>query len=406
MVWTADAPVARYQFLGRTWSIDDDGIEAALAQVHASNVSSERPRCLCMPGGVDMVVVRLPNQFILKRMPKTGAQHHASCMSYEPGQQATGLGELLGDAVVEVDSAKVDVRVSFSMSRTSGEAGGRARAGESGVVKPKSDGVSLRALLHLLFNKAGFDRWSPGMEGKRSQWVIHKYVMQAASIVFVKGFPVADRLYVPEQFSQVNRAEVAMRRRQKFAALYPCDGVYPLGLLIGEFKSSDLVAGHRLVWIKHMPDAPFVVKAATWQRIEKKFGKLFDAKLADGGAMARLILCALIRARSEQSFEIDSATMMLTTAQWIPVDEVYELDLIQDLVSKGRRFWKPLRYDARSDRVFANALLLDRGPSPVPLYGLSPFMSPKQRDLIGKEISKTWPQVEVWDSVHMCPTKI
>jgi Protein of unknown function (DUF1173) len=85
---------------------------------------------------------------------------------------------------------------------------------------------------------------------------------------------------------------------------------------------------------------------------------------------------------------------------------VFELALIQELVNKGRRFWKPLRYDAKNDKVFANVLLLDMGPSPVPLYGSSPFMTPQQRDRVRKAISKAGDHVEVWDLSRLQATEI
>ena len=395
---TTDAQEPRYGLLGRVWTVDEGGFEQALAQVHQAGGAAERPRCMCLPGGVEMVVARLTHQFILKRMPQTGARHHASCISYEPPQDATGLGELLGDAVMELDTGGVDVRVNFPLTRTSGKSGVRQASVEPSVVKPTNASVSLKALLHLLFSRAGFDRWSPAMAGKRNQWVIHKYLMQAANGIFVKGQALSDRLYVPEPFSQTTRVESSRRRREKLSVLYPHDGLSPLGLVIGEFKSSDVTAGHRRVWIRHMPDTPLMVKEVTWQRLEKMFGKLFEVKLADTDAKVRLVIGALIRARSEYTYEIDSATLMMTTAQWIPVDEVYELALIQDLVDRGRRFWKPLRYDALTDKVFANVLLLDSGASPMPLFVLSPFMTGQQSDRVRKAIAKAGERVEVLDT--------
>jgi hypothetical protein len=392
-----DAQGPRYHLLGRVWALDEKGFEQALAQVHQAGGAADRPRCMCLPGGVEMVVARLAHQFILKRMPQSGARHHASCISYEPPQDATGLGELLGDAVMELDTGRVDVRVNFPLTRTSGMSGVRQASVEPSVVKPTNASVSLKALMHLLFSRAGFDRWSPAMAGKRNQWVIHKYLMQAANGIFVKGQALSDRLYVPEPFSQTTRVESARRRRDKLSVLYPRDGLSPLGMVIGEFKSTDVTAGHRRVWIRHMPDAPLMVKEATWQRIEKMFGKLFEARLADTDAKVRLVIGALIRASSEHTYEIDSATIMMTSVQWIPVEAEYELGLIQDLVNKGRRFLKPLRYDAKNDKVFANVLLLDSGPSPKPVYGLSPFMSSQQIERVKRAIAKAGEHVEVRD---------
>src|SRR5690606_26100456 len=92
-----------------------------------------------------------------------------------------------------------------------------------------------------------------------------------------------------------------------------------------------------------------------------------------------LVMAALIRARREHTYEIDAASMMLTSEHWIPVEGIHELPLVHALVEQQRRFIKPLRYDARSAAVFPNALLLDVGAELVPLHLVSPFMSPKER---------------------------
>jgi hypothetical protein len=89
----------------------------------------------------------------------------------------------------------------------------------------------------------------------------------------------------------------------------------------------------------------------------------------------------LIRARHEGVYAIDSASLMLTSATWIPVAGVYELPLIEALTAQRRRFVKPLAYDAPAPVRFANAVLLDVGAAPLPLHVFSAFMTTKERAL-------------------------
>jgi hypothetical protein len=70
--------------------------------------------------------------------------------------------------------------------------------------------------------------------------------------------------------------------------------------------------------------------------------------------------------------------MMLTTDQWIPLDGLHELPLIDALQREQRAFMKPLRYDARTSAAFPNVLLLDCGKVPLPLHVVSPFADPKE----------------------------
>lgn len=66
------------------------------------------------------------------------------------------------------------------------------------------------------------------MAGKRNQAVLHKYLMAASERVAVKGFELAQRLLVPEPFSQATHADAAGRRRAKLSLLTPAEGRRPL----------------------------------------------------------------------------------------------------------------------------------------------------------------------------------
>ena len=324
--------------------------------------------------------VAFHHRYIAKRMPDTGSRHHPSCPSYEPAPQQSGLGELIGEAVLESAGA-VELRVDFAWRR---QASGRAASGRKpagpGEVKAARRCMSLRALVHFLFERAGFNRWSPAMEGKRTQAVLHKYLMLAAEQVSAKGIVLAERLYVPEPFHEATRLEVAERRRQRLGVLRPIDGVAPLAMVLAEFKAAEACAGGYRVWLKHMPDVPLLAPAKTWERIAKVYAPVLEARDADLSQRVHAVMTALIRARREYTYEIDTATLLLASAQWIPIEGVHELPLLQALVSARRRFIKPLRYDARHAAVFANAQLLDTGAEATALHVLSPFLPARERE--------------------------
>jgi hypothetical protein len=124
--------------------------------------------------------------------------------------------------------------------------------------------------MHFLFERAGFNRWYPAMEGKRTQGVMHKYLLEAADGVQTKGVTLSERLYVPEQFHEEHKSEIAERRRSKLAVLQsPEDDVqFRMALVIGEYKGEEASPLGRKVWLKHMPDAPLFIDAKTWERIE------------------------------------------------------------------------------------------------------------------------------------------
>lgn len=94
---------------------------------------------------------------------------------------------------------------------------------------------------------------------------------------------------------------------------------------------------------------------------------------------------------------------MLTSEHWIPVEGVHEVPLVQALIEQRRRLVKPLQYDARTIAAFANALLLDVGPSPAALHLLSAFMAPKERSAKVQSIAGAGPGAWVWSSDQPMP---
>ncbi len=368
-------PTQRFAVQGKVYRADAVEMQDVLSRCHRT---ADRPRCLCMPGGIDMYVAK-HQRYTVKRMPQTGNQHHPACPSYEPDGVYSGLGELEGDAVVERDPGHVDVRVDFPWVRMPGRhrSPSEARASQDQVAPRRR--MSLRALTHYLFERAGFNRWVPAMAGRRNQAVLRKYLLQAAGDIHVQGVPLLERLYVPEPFNESTQEAAAQRRRQTLAVLRPRDGHAPLALVIGEFKHCERAFQGRRIWIKYMPDAPLLLDERTWAGMERRYGALLEARNADVGSPTRVVLSALIRARREFTYEIDTASLMLASAQWIPLEALYELPLIDALVAQGRRFLKPLRYDARPAVAFANALLLDAGQTPVPLHILSDYLTAEVR---------------------------
>ncbi|WP_420475211.1 DUF1173 family protein [Noviherbaspirillum sp. ST9] len=242
---------------GVSYSADDARLQDALARIYAT---PERPRCMCSRGGVEMYVAK-HRQYVVKRMPGTGDTHHPSCASYEPAYGQSGLGELIGDAVIERSPELIELRVDFPLARIPGKTVPRGEPVPPADISAGRRRMSLRAVMNFLFERAGFNRWTPAMEGKRTQGVIHKYLLEAAAEIEMKGARLSDRLYVPEPFSAERKAAIAERRRNKLAiVLAPEDATqFKMALVLGEFKEAESVALGRKVWLRHMPDAPLFI---------------------------------------------------------------------------------------------------------------------------------------------------
>lgn len=152
-----------------------------------------------------------------------------------------------------------------------------------------------------------------------------------------------------------------------------------------------------------MPDAPLLMPGKTWDRLERHYAALFEARDADTGRPVRLMMAALIRARREHTYEIDAASLMLTSEHWIPIEGVHELSLIHALIEQRRRFVKPLRYDAKSAAAFPNALLLDVGAVPIALHVVSAFIDPKEQRAKERAVADSAAATWAWSTATQMP---
>jgi hypothetical protein len=114
--WNFAMEKQRFSIVGQVYDTQDARLQAALAQAHGS---AERPRCLCVPEGVEMYIARHRQSFLIKRMPETGGRHHPACPAWEPEARQSGLGELMGEAIIENASGGLELRVGFPWVRVS-----------------------------------------------------------------------------------------------------------------------------------------------------------------------------------------------------------------------------------------------------------------------------------------------
>ncbi|CAG1019132.1 hypothetical protein BURC_03988 [Burkholderiaceae bacterium] len=382
----------------------DDRWQPALANAHKTG---GQPLCLCRPGGVPMYVARY-NEFVVKRLPDNGPAHHPACCSYEQPPGQSGLGEVLGDAVIECAPDRTEVRLDFPLTRRPGRpiAPGEPSAARTEVVAQRRR-LGLRGLVHLLLQRAGFNRWYPRMHGKRTWYVLRKHLMAAAGEIETKGMRLADVLFIPEPYTIEAAVAIARRRAQALSVLLsPGEDVqFRLMVVMGELKefcATDI--DYRIV-LRHMPDCPLYMERKAGERFKKVFEREYEAwahqRAAEQGGHAdpmrlRFLFCGLIYAKREAVYFIDTATLVMCSASWIPLDQPYEQPLIDELVRQERRFLKPLRFESKQGAAFPNAVLLDTGDAELPLDIVTPFMSERDRSTKERAIGKR-PAGWVWN---------
>ena len=318
-----------------------------------------------------MYVARLvgPNAgFIVKRMPNTGSPHAPDCPSYEPPPEFSGLGQVLGSAITEDPATgETILKLDFSMSKIVGRSTVPVAGSASGSVTTNGTRLSLRALLHYLWDQAELTRWQPGFAGKRSWATVRKHLLLAAENKTARGGALHARLYIPEVFSVDQRDAINGRRMAQWAQAIVTPGkAQPLLLLFAEVK--EIVParyGFKAV-IKHLPDQAFALDEQLYRRL----GRRFEPELSLWGAAdnVHMMMIATFGVSAAGVPTIEELSLMPVTSQWLPVENSFEKQLVETLIRDGRAFVKGLRYNAPAGQLLASAILTDAEESPQGLF--------------------------------------
>jgi Protein of unknown function (DUF1173) len=363
---TPSESASTYLIGGRRWGLHSPGFADAIAEAYANH---QRPRCLCHPdgNGIEMYVARLMNGYIVKRMPNTGSQHATSCPSYELPADMSGLGPLVGTAIVDNPATgETALKLDFPLSKLPGRSSQPPAVSTSPNIASQGQRLSLRALLHYLWDQAELTHWHPGFMGKRNWAIVRRYLLSAAAHKFTRGDSLQNRLYVPEVFSVEQRDPINARRLDQWTSALAHPGrPSQLMLLIGEVK--EIVPsryGFKAI-IKHVPDQAFAIDERLFRQLERRFA----GELALWGAFdpIHLVMIATFCVSYSGLPTIDALSLVAFTPEWIPVDDAHEAHLVRSLVSSRRSFVKTLRYNLCAGTRMASAVLTDLG-DPFELY--------------------------------------
>jgi hypothetical protein len=349
----------------------DPGFAQALAEAHEVH---HRPLCLCTHQGSEMYVARLGDTCVAKRMPNTGSQHAPECVSYEAPADASGLGQLLGSAITEdPTTGETTLKLGFTLTKLNGRSGAPAAGGSANSVASDGTSLSLRSLLHYLWDQAELTRWQPGFSGKRSWATVRRHLLQAVQCKVVRGNSLAASLFVPEVFSVDQRVAIQARRSAQWvqAMASPASGKpQRLLVLIAEVKEiAPARYGYKAV-VKHLPDQAFALDDQLYRRMARRF----EPELALWGAtdQIHMVMIATFGLNSAGLPALAELSLMPVTAQWIPVEHIFELQLVETLVREGRSFIKGLRFNLDQAQWMACATVTDTGERAVELSIAAP----------------------------------
>lgn len=373
----APASQSAYLIAGQQFRTDSSGFAEAIAAAHAEH---NRPRCLCLRDGIEMYVARLGNEFIVKRMPNTGSQHAPHCLSYEPPPDLSGLGQVLGSAITEDPATgEATLRLDFALSKIAGRSAMPMACGDSDSVASSGTKLSLRGLLHYLWDQADLTRWQPGFAGKRTWGTVRKHLWLAAENKIARGDSLRSRLYIPEVFSVDQRDAINARRMAQWSQAIAAPGKpQKLMLLIGEVKEILPARYGFKAIVKHVPYQAFALDELLYRRLGRRFG----SALALWGATddVHMVMIATFSVAPAGIPNLVELSLMPVTRYWLPVEDGFEKQLIEQLVADGRSFVKGLPYNLAAGNRLASAVLTDAGAPPIALHIAPPGSEDQQMD--------------------------
>ena len=374
--------------------------QAALAEAWRNKT---RPVCSCSHATPEMYIANVNGSFIVKRMPSTGPEHAPGCPSWLPPEEVSGLSRLQGKAIEEDEENNTTyLKFAFALSKT----GKKRKAPEPGdgeasdAVAPPSK-LTLYGTLQYLWYEAGLASWYPKMEGKRWWGVVAKELRGAAASKVVKQDDLSNQLFVPDPFKPDQKEALNAAREEFFHRLKPVAGKssQKLGILIGELKDIEPSQSGARLSIKHL-GKPLFMDIDLYERFEKVFAD--KRALAAAYPNCQQIVLATVGTAKLGYGVVHELTLMLVNTNWIPFEDIRDLDLVTHLTAHKRAFAKSLRFHEPVSAPIARAILLDT-PEPVSLFAKDMTDSPERIEALHKAAEDGHYDHWIWETDGTIP---
>ncbi len=322
--------------------------------------------CGCAGRGSKRLAIRAykTGAFGLARFPNSGEEHATSCSFYAASPEKSGR-QCYGSTVLSEGNDGL-LRMSLSLGLSLSEPSLSPQLGldqRSGRSQPR---MSLLGLLHLLWQEADLHTWWPRMEGKRNLGLVAYLLRKSASSIKCGRDLLSEHLLIgamKQEGGPAVRSHFALAASRDWRLLVPL--VLPRWTAQAqEAFSAGEITGKPFFGLPHLRIEP-----ALWNATMKRFSGALG-HWRNGGTTVAL---AQVEPVANDRARIVAMAMMAVTADWIPVESSYEQQVADTLVARKRAFNKPLRYDARTDEVFPDFILLDAFDGrqvPMEVFGL------------------------------------
>lgn len=372
----------------------DETAPELLSRLEGAYAQKLRPFCGCKEPPVPMYIARLQEQYLIKRMPLSGRNHDPLCPSYEPPYELSGLGPLIGNAIQVDGSGRAALKLDFAMTKRARHAvpSSPSESSEAGI-RNEAKKLSLRALLHYLWEVGELSAWRSAWSGKRGWGRVRLSLINAASQMTVQGEPLSDLLFVPEVFHQDDKDGIAARRSAALAGAHAGgSGLRRLMILIAEVKEFNPARNGRKIHVRHLPFS-FMIEEGVWKRLSGKYET--ELELWQSSEDIHLIMIATFGISGSGIVAIEEVAMMVVNENWVPFETVYELQLLERLSRLKRKSVKGLRFNLSRDQPIVAMTLPEQRPKPVAMFIVAPTAAEDFEKALAEMIEER-PEVASW----------
>ncbi|KTE02886.1 hypothetical protein ATE68_22025 [Sphingopyxis sp. H038] len=354
----------RYYVLDREIAAGEDGFEAMVARAYTLK---QAVRCLCRRDiALDLYISHRHGGHVLSRWPGTGPRHAPHCDHYEAPDHLTGLGQVLGSAIVDdIDNGVTTLKFGFPLSKGPARAAPASFTNDKPDVKATGQRLTMRGMLHFLWDRAQLTHWHPRMAGKRNWYIVRRQLLNAALGCKVRGDALAQRLFIPEPFRLDDQNAIEGRRAAELSVARSAPD--RIMLLIGEVRSIEGARYGEKILVRHLPDWPFLMDADMARRFHKRFAaeeELWRSDDRDG----HLIIAASFSIGTSGLAQIYEMSVMPVTREWMPYEGLEERSLVTQAVDQRRHFVKGMRVNLGLEAPIASLTLTDTGAEATAVY--------------------------------------
>jgi hypothetical protein len=344
--------------------VDDVHAPAAQQVLSRAKAARLRPLCLCQAPGVEMYIAAAGYDLIVKRMPGTAAAHDHRCRSWLPPGELSGYGAVAEQSIVDNPAdGTTALRLGFSLWKAGNRAAPEPSDSQSDAVQTDGNKLSLRAVLHYLWDEAELTTWHAVFAGHRPWAVVYRRLREAVDGKLVRKNPLAASLFVPEPFSADRKIEIEQRRIKAWAPARRQPGKTTKLLIgVGEIKAIEPASHGFKIQVRHQPGHPWFLDQDLYRKLTKRFATELELwQMAEAGEVRLLAISTFSVSRAGYA-NVEQLSLMTTDRNWLPFTGDADRILLSTAIDEERSFRKVLPYNG-SATAMASLIFTDTTPA-------------------------------------------